>query len=407
VSFIATGSGLERFMMCRASAVLHRSFDVGGSDASSRGVAVHEFLERIASGMSREESLEMVDERYRKRCESIGLEELHDVLGMSPEVSFAYDPATDSARMLGSGLGREYLAAGVGPHEIPLTVDLCGIDLERRIGAVVDWKDTWGRVTRADRNWQMRGGALALSRAFDLDEVGVQLIYLRDGVPAHRDRATYTAADLAMFAAEARVRHGLALADRDTYRSEGVEPESARGAWCHYCPSYHACSAQTALIRAALNPDEFDDVRRTSPIPPEAVADAWRRLRDIKRPLKMLESSLYAAAKERPVLLEIMPDGTEVWLGTTEVVGNTKLDADVARTVVREMLGDEAADEIATFSVSQGRIETAIKARVARGYGASKMRAVLAEIGKRNGVHKPTKHEVDVYKIAPRALKAV
>lgn len=406
----ATGSGIERWVHCRASAVLPRSFDAEGTADSARGSESHAYLERIANGMSPEASLAEVDERYQERCKGIDLTDLADVLNMSPEVSFAYHPPTDTARVLGAGLGREYERAGVGDDEIPLTVDVAGIRVDDpdgpRIGVVVDYKDTHGRVTRAESNWQLRGGALALARAFDLDEVRVQLIYLRDGVAARRDRATYTAADLATFAAELRVRHELAIADRAAYVETGREPDSARGSWCRFCPSYFSCRAQMALVRAAVSGDEFDDIMRTSPIAPEMIAEAWRRLRDIKRPLKLLESTIYASAKERPILLETLPDGTQMWLGTTEVVGNLKIDPTIAREVVRDMLGPEAVDEVSKHTVTQGLLEVAIKARVPYGAGASKKRAILTEIEKRGGSHKPTKHDVDVYKVEPKQLAA-
>jgi hypothetical protein len=400
----ATGSGLERSMMCRASSVLHRSIDVEGSEASERGTQTHGYLERISDGMTAEESLALVEPEYhRERCASIDLDDLRDVINLAPEISFAYNPFTDTARVLGRGIKREYEAAGVTLDEIPLTVDLAGVDNPDApsIGVVVDYKDTWARLTPADRNWQMRGGALALSRAFDLDEVRVQLIYLRDNKRARRDRAVYTAADLAVFAAEVRVRAELARADRATYEATGREPDSARGSWCRFCPSYHACSAQMSLVRAAVSRDEFDDVTRVSPIPPDVIADAWRRLRDIKAPLKRLEAQLYAAAKERPVLLEVLPDGGELWLGLTNVEGNLKIDPKIASDVVSEMLGPEALDEARKYTVTQKGLDIAIKARVPRGYGAAKLRAVLAEIEKRGGSHYPLKHEVDTYRIAP------
>jgi hypothetical protein len=397
----ATGSGLERHMMCRASSVLHRSLDLEGSDASERGTQSHAFLQRISEGMTREESLDLVDERYRERCAGIDVDDLRDVIGLAPEISFAYNPLTDTARVLGRGINREYDAAGVERHEVPMTLDLVGVDNPDapRVGIVIDYKDTWAKLTPAERNWQLRGGALALARAFDLDEVRAQLIYLRDGKQARRDRATYTAADLAVFAAEARVRAEQALRDRELYEETGREPDSARGSWCRFCPSYHACGAQISLVRAAVSRDEFDDVARVTPIPPDVIADAWRRLRDIKQPLKRLEAQLYAAAKERPVLLETFPDGTELWLGMTTVEGNLKIDPAIAREVITEMLGAEAADKSSKYEITQGRLEAAIKAIVPRGYGAAKMRAVLKEIEARNGSHRPTKHEVDTYKI--------
>lgn len=408
MSHISTGSGIERTMECRASSVLHRSFDKLGHPGTTRGSEVHAYLQRIGEGMSAEASLELVDERYQDSCTAIDLDDLGDILGLTPEMSFAYSPIHDAARVLGVALDREYESAGATMDEIPLTVDVAGLDNPKapRVGFVGEFKSGWQRLAPAHRNWQVRGGALALARAFELDEVRVQLIHLREGLPARRDRAVFTAADLAVFSSELRARWVLALDDRARYASTGNEPESTRGSWCKYCPSYHACSATTSLIKAAVNPDEWDDLTRTSPIDRAMIASAYKRLRDIREPLKYLEQSIYAAAREIPVLLEVLPDGTQVWLGLTEKLGQEKLDPDVARDVVREMLGDAAVDKVCTFTVTKGRLEAAVKEIAPRGYAAGKMRTVLGEIRKRGGAHRPTKHEVGVYKTAPRQLAA-
>lgn len=394
-------------MMCRASSVLPRAFDLEGSEWAQRGTETHAYLQRVGEGMSPEASLELVQERFREGCAALDLESLRDVLGMTPELALAYHPETDTARPLGCALEREYEAAGVRDDEIPMTVDVAGVDNPDapRFGVVADYKRTWQRLTPAAKNWQMRFGALALARAYDLDDIRAQLIYLRDDLPAWRDSAVFTAADLAVFAAEARVRWQLALEDRARYAEDREDvPPATKGTWCRFCPSYHACDAQTGLIRALVAGTAGVELDTRS-MDPDAVAIAFKRLRDLREPLKRVEQAIYAAARERPVLLEVLPDGQELWLGMHETVGNEKLDPEIARTVVREMLDEEAVDEVCTFAVTKGRLETAIKARVPRGHGAAKMKAILAEVRKRNGAHQPTKHEVTTYKIR-RALPA-
>lgn len=413
---ITSGSGLERFMHCLGSSVLPRALEHDGSKYSERGTELHKFLQRIGEGMKQPEALELVDDRYREAAAAIDLEDLRDVLGLTCEMTFAYNPVFDTARVLGVGLEREYIAAGLTEDEIPVTMDVVGLNSHENptIGRVVDYKFGWSKLTPAERNWQMKGGALCLARVYDLDEVSVQLIHMREDLPARRDRATFTAADIAIAAAQARTRWDEVLRARDRYEQTRIDPDVTKGSWCRFCPSYHNCSAQMALVKAAASREVYEEPTREGSLAHNDVARVYRMLKELDEPRKRLKSAMYAAAKERPVLIETEEDGTEVWLGVTEVEGNLKLDPKKAREVVREMLGTkrndgtdhDPADEISLYSVSQERIEAACKLRVPKGKGAEKMRAVIAELKRRGGAGKPVKHDVDLYKIRPHALAA-
>ncbi len=202
------------------------------------------------------------------------------------------------------------------------------------------------------------------------------------------------------FAAQARAQMSLVRADRAEHAQTGRLPDATAGSWCQFCPSYNECPAKTALVRAAIGGELGDSIR----LGPDNIADAFRKLREIRGPLKALERAIYAAARERPVLIETLADGTQVWLGVTEVVGVEKIDAAIARTVVKEMLDDAAVDEVSKHEVGKGRIEAAIKLRVPKGQGAGKYRAVFEEIKKRGGVSQPRRHETDLYKLKPEQL---
>lgn len=121
---ITTGSGVERSMACLASNVLERAW-VADTEHSARGVAVHAYLERISNGMTAEESLALVDEEYREVCEGLDLSGLA-LDQLSAEVTFVINLVTGEARVLGQGLERDY--SGVGADELPLTIDLAGVD---------------------------------------------------------------------------------------------------------------------------------------------------------------------------------------------------------------------------------------------------------------------------------------
>lgn len=399
---IATGSGLERFVSCRASSVLPRVW-ADSSDDAARGTELHGHLERISNGTDPAESLEMVDPRHRGACEAVDLEALTEDLALSAEVALVYNPYTDTARVLGQSLDRDY--SGVADDEVPLTMDLVGVDQVAGRGAVRDWKSGWARLAPTRRNWQMLGGALALARAYDLDEVDAQLIYLREGVSIRRDAAVFTAADFAIAAGELRIAASRAEADRALYAAGGhVEP--TEGSWCKHCPSQWSCPAKVGLIRATMAPEGIEEGRQL-PMTPQTAVMAWHAIKRAKPLLQQLETAIMALASVTPLLLETTPEGVEVWLGMTETKGNEKLDAEVAISVAAEFLLSDQADlaalqaELADFDVTKKRLDAAIKARVPRGKGAETTRQILAEVRRRGGASRPVGEGVKVFKVLP------
>lgn len=402
---LITGSGLERFMKCRASAVLHRAFDEAGSQWAHRGRETHGYLQRIAEGMPAADSLELVDEEFREACRWIDTDDLRDVLGLTPELALAYCPETDTARVLGVALDREYEKAGVRENEVPMSLDVAGLDSPESptLGFIADYKEGYSRRTPAQLNWQLRGGALALARAFNLDEVRVQLIHLHENKPAYRDRALFTSADLAMFAFEAKVRWEQALADREMSRV----PDCTQGSWCNFCPSYHACPAKVALIKAVVGPEAETIEQRIASMTDDELALAYKLTRAARERLKRIESALHGIGAQRPFMIERRADGVEEWFGTCRVEGNLKIDADRARAIVRELLDEKAVDEVSKYSVTQKLIEEACRKRAGKGQGASKFRTVMDALKKAGAATKPVKHDVDIYPIRPQlAAKA-
>lgn len=393
-------------MNCIGSSVFPRANDANSNEHATRGTELHAYLQRISEGMTPADSLDQVDEEFRAHCEAVDLEQLKDVLGLAPEMTFAYNPIFGTSRVLGIALEREYAAAGLTEDEVPLTPDLVGVNDSESptIGIVVDYKDGYSKRTPAAKNWQMKGAALALARHYDLDVVRVQLIYTRKGAVVWRDTATFTAAELAVFEAEVRVRWNVVPDARERYLV-GFQPDVVKGPWCRFCPSFHACPAQVALIRAAVSPDLVERPLHDG-LSVDDIPRLYKMLEALEEPRKRLWAAIYASAKERPVLLETLEDGTQVWIGVWETVGNLKLDAAKAREVAKELLGPEAPDEICAFTVSQDRIDKACKKRAAKGQGAAKFREFMALLEKRGGAVKPRKHDVEVYKLAPHQLAA-
>lgn len=387
---IATGSSLERLVRCRASSALPRVWRESSDDAEA-GTARHAYLERIANGATPDESLAQVPEAHRATCAAIDLDDLAGELRMSAEVALAYRPSTDTARVLGQGLARDYSA--VAEDEIPLTVDLAGIAPDRV--EVGDYKTGWRTLPPAAVNWQMRGGALALARAFDRDEAGATLIYVRDGAVIRRDRAEFDALDLLGFAADLRRAWDRALADRES----GAHVEPTEGPWCRYCPAAQSCPAKVGLIRAALAGE------LSGPVTTATAAALYPRLDDAIKLLGKVKAEIVAMAAKEPILLSAAPDGTETWLGEVVGEGNERLDATIAIEAAATVLSvppDELAAfqrEVADLSVTKSALEAAAKKRAPRGKAATAMRTILDAVRTRGGASRPVKRGVEVYTV--------
>lgn len=398
---ITTGSGAERFLQCRASSVLPRVWSASTAGAT-RGQETHGHLERVSNGMAPADSLDAVDPKYRGAVEAVDLDALGGDLALAAEVALAYSPETDTARVIGQSLERDY--STVRDDEIPMTLDIVGVRHAESLGIVRDWKSGWQRLAPTKRNAQMFGGSLAVARAFDVDVVDAQLVYLRDGTSIRRDRHRFEPAELAVVAAEIAQAWTRALADRERF-AHGEHIEPTEGSWCSYCPSRWHCPAKIALMRAVVDPDGLEIPKGTAS--PVVAAEALVRIQRAKKLLKDAETAIYAAAAEEPLLLEVQPDGTEVWLGKHVAVGNEKLDPNVSIDAAAEvLLGEDRAAgladlmvELAEFKVTKQRLDAAIKSRVDRGKGAKTMDRILGLVRARGGATRPTTEKVEIYTV--------
>lgn len=395
---MTTGSGIERAVNCRFSNVGPRVWREG-EDAAERGKAIHAYLEALASGSPPADALLVVAEEHRTACAELDIESLSRDLSLSPEVTLVYRPADDSAYVLGQGLERDYSAVAEG--DIPMTLDLVGVDLVNHRGAVKDYKSGHGPVAPARRNWQTLGGALALSRVYDLDEVEAEILFTRPGEGIRRSKAVHSAADLMRAATHLRLVGERADADRETYAA-GRHVEPTEGPWCKYCPSSWACPAKTGAIRAAAGMDPS-----AVALTPANVGEVWTLVERVTATAKTLKSRLVAIASEKPLLIAVDGEGTETWLGRRESPGNEKLDPAIAIDVAAAVLGVPAEDlaafqrELATFEVTKKALEEAVRApgRVKRGQGAKTIAAILDGIREKGGATRATREGVELYTI--------
>ena len=400
MSHLATGSAFGRFLACRAYSVLPRAWPASSPDAES-GVAVHAHLERLANGVSLEDSLAQAPDEYREACAAVDVEALADDLELAPEVTLAYHPGTDTARVVGQGLDRDY--SSVSDDELPMTLDLVGVDQVARRGKVKDYKSGGGaayNVPPAAENWQIKGGSLALARAYDLDEVDGELLFTAGG-RLRRDRAVFGAADLLLASAEMREGFERALRDREAFaRGEHIEPTT--GPHCRYCPCAWACPARVGLVRAVLG----GELTGAAPVAPEDAAHLWPRVNDALAQLEALREQLADLLRRAPVLLATGDDGAQTWIGEVVEPGDEILDATIAIEAAVTVLGtdfDATRDGLATLKVTKKKLGEFIRDQVPKGSGASYERRVLQEIRDQGGTHRRPTRSITTFTVRPVA----
>lgn len=388
--YVATGSAIERVDACPTSLALpHASFE---TDDAERGTAIHAFLEDLSS-KDYDAALAALPEEWRDVVAAVDLEGLDELLAVpgSAEVALAYDVATGTARELGRGVGRRY--DDVRPTEIPCALDRVFVKPDRegrrRRGVVLDWKTGWAtRSRRAGDDWQLRFGALAAARAFDLQEVDVLLVHVGSGRPWIQ-RATLSPWGINLAAADVADVYRRARAVLADVEAGKIPGEYRMGSWCTYCPAKRFCPAQLSLLRGLVSGDELDDLTRFRPIPIDLAADGWRRLQQAKKLIQLVEGTILGIARDTPLYLGPGPEGTHRWLAPRVVRGNESLDGDVAYDVLVEHFGDEIGEgvaQIATKTVATKKdVEAAIRGVTPRGKGAGAVREVLEKIRARGG----------------------
>lgn len=378
--YLTSGSAVERAFQCEASVVLPRASFT--SEYTQRGTMIHAFLESCAK-VGRDAALVQIDEvADRDVCAEIDLSGLDFALSLAAEVAIAYDVETDKARELGRGAGRAY--ADVRASEIPCTLDIVGVrvlpDGVRR-GLVIDWK-TSHKTRDASEVLQLDFGALAAARAYDLDVVEVQLIFVYEGFPPHVSRRVIQGFEIDAFAEELRDKHRRWS---DLRRGIGVVKYHV-GPWCDQCASREWCEAQTSLLRSVLAKDLFDGVLRSDPIPDAALADAWRQIGAAQSILTLVKNKVLGVAGTRPILLGTDPDGSEHWIGPVLTEGKDKIDGEAAYDVIARLHNDEVATAATRVTATKKDIDAAIGAVSPRGTKAGNLRAVYGELKATGGI---------------------
>ena len=269
------------------------------------------------------------------------------------EVAFAYDPTTDTARELGEVRARAY--PETAPSEIAGTVDAVLVDLRGDRAVVVDWKTgtDFERLTAdAADNRQLRGYALAVSRAYGVETVRVAVVRIEPDGVTHTFR-DYDALDLAASADEVR---------RQIAAIPAAHP--APGMWCRRCRAVAVCPSTVAAVDT-LVPATPPPVPVPLEVTRENAPALLARLRAVEAACEAVDAALRAFADANGGIETV--DGRR-WRKVTTERASIRLDGPEAAVALEALERAGAADAVETkVSTSRAAIARVIKAQGKKG----------------------------------------
>ncbi len=308
-----TGSKFDRFMACRGSEFHPHVQSPPGKHADS-GTAKHGWV------LAGEEPAE----EFAEQAKAIDASALPE--GTS-EVALAYNWREDTARVLGTNIGRAYPTDG---DEVCLSIDRLGLTETH----AENWDFKSGRATFEDARWQLTIGALAACRAYGKDNALIGLLHDIDGVLVRGTPRELGPLELAAAASE--VFEAL---------SAPPPPDVVEGPHCRYCPAFAACPAKPGLARSLTGMPEL--VLNDDSVPRILTA-----LESGERVLKDVRAAVREFVSHRPVRLA---DGSTLAM---QEVSRESIDATKARAVLTPALWDAAAE----FKLTKSALTAAVKA---------------------------------------------
>lgn len=330
-----TGSATDRVLACPASLALPSAFGEG-SDHADDGQQIHAFLYTSLTRGRAVALAEVRDADVRARCEQIDLHVLESIgRVVDVEVAYAYDVATDEARILGRNLGRQYV--GLSETEVPTTTDI-ELEADDGVRVLLDAKSGWRRVN-ADASGQLGFHALAALMARRLDRVRVGILRIGpDGHTVTPEIVERSDLDCGAFSHQVREAWDAVQAARALVAAGGV-PNVTTGDHCRYCPVV-ACPARVALARSVLSRDPATIGELIATMTPAEAGDLWERYKAGEALIEAIGEALRALAMRAPLEL---PDGR-----TLEMVQQS-------RTSVVRIPDPSGATKTSTFYVARPR----------------------------------------------------
>lgn len=361
-----TGSKVPLVMACPASAALPE-IDTPPGPPAVAGSIRHRYLELVGQGVDPVEAAAEAPAEFRPFLLAIDPEKIRR--GAVTEAAFALDWRHRRARYLGANLGRRYdqVDPPLGPTELPLTIDIMGVDQAARRGLAEDWKTGRLRFGSPEQYGQTAAAAVAIAWAFDLDDVDVGLLYVENATgEVFPSRGSLDLFAIEAFADELEAAMG-AVGEAKRIVAAGGTPTVRPGDHCAFCPAFKACPAKTALIRQLpdVEPWQRDPAQQqrwlverfgVGYMTPERLGETWAAL-------ELLDDVLSALRGE---IRGYVMTGTEIPLPNgwrISVVETTREDIDgpIARDVLAQLVSPEDAAIAAKVEVTKTAIEEAAR----------------------------------------------
>lgn len=238
-------SGLPRAEACIASVVLPQ-VDEGQGPYAAHGNAVHDYLDAIAKGATRQDALAAAPKEHRQACAAINLELVpHSTPGMwASELAMVFDWAAGTGRFVKLAGHRQY--GELGPTEIPGTADMVGQDEDCVI--ILDVKTGHKWLGEPKDSLQLGSYAVTAASALGCTRARVGFLYVQEGEEPRLVMDDIGPAELAEMAE--RIAGVMRLVD---WAKTSGDYEPRLGEHCTYCPAQRACPAKVTLWNAFLS----------------------------------------------------------------------------------------------------------------------------------------------------------
>lgn len=383
-----TASQIDRAYRCPASFALPSVQILSGNEAN-RGTAIHRFLELVHL-RGREEALAEVpvDAPWRQTCERIDMDELLSGLSETEvEISLAYNPLNDEARVIRGGHSRASCA--VSSDEIIGKADLI-ITRQDGMTVVIDYKTGRHRI-HVDECGQVQLLGLAVARERRLSQVCVAVIHIYEDGTLSFDEMLLRDADLERVARRVRVAFENVKSVRQQVML-GHTPDVVIGDHCKFCPAFRACPANINLARGLLTANEtFESTGELTPIQAGAI---WERVMRARRVLDEIELGLKDYIDHTPIP---HPDGKHE-IARVETIRET-INGKMAVPVLHKYLGD-VADEVIEPTVSKMALEKFVRAACEKqGEARAIIKSILSGLREAGAVKETVRIS---YRVTPR-----
>lgn len=250
------------------------------------------------------------------------------------EEALAWNPAKDTARVLGVDIDRKYAEHGATPQDIPGTCDV--VSVEPDLVRVFEFGTGWDVSHKTE---QLRLQCVAAARAHGKERAIGQLIQFREDGAKPWEPIELDSFDLSAIAGEfAELRE----------RTPGAEPAPSDACVDLFCDAKTVCpvtqDAQAALVPDAALTRKFSKVIES----PEHARWMLERVRLVKSACEEIKTAINDYVPEGGVALE---DGKYIYEGAREM---PRFDAHKALALIKQLGATEAQIASLTRPVIEG-----------------------------------------------------